>query len=408
MVATTAARPSVRPEWIMVAIFSVFTVSNAPAPLYVLWQREMGFSQTTVSLIFISYIVGAIVSLLLGGRVADRVGHRSVLLPALVLAVVACALFALARTPLWLESGRFLIGVASGAFGAAGGAAIADLCGPEGQTRAALYASVAPVAGSAVGPLLAGALADSVSAPTSLVFVLLAVPLVVVAVPVSRTSGRPDLPPGGRLMEWPKLPAGTGSVVVMAMAVAGSPFALAGLFISLGPAMISDLLGNDTRLLAGAVSFMVFGAGAGSQILARRMSTYRVARVGLVISLLAAVLIAVAVGVESVPVIVAAALAAGLGQSLAQLAGLQLARACAPAGRGAEVTALVWLAGYGTVGVGILGMGVLADEFGLLAASYVFCTFFFLCVLAALVLVVRRRRTVDRLTCSMSLTSHNR
>ncbi|WP_420749029.1 MFS transporter [Rhodococcus sp. O3] len=398
MVATTVAKPAVRPEWIMGSIFAVFTVSNAPAPLYVLWQREMGFTQTTVSLIFVSYIIGAIASLLFGGRLADRAGHRSVLLPALALSLVACALFAFARTPLWLESGRFLIGVGSGAFGAAGGAAIAELCGPGGRARAALYASVAPVAGSAVGPLLAGALADFVSAPTSLVFAVLAVPLIVVAVPVSRTRRRPDVPPGGRLVEWPRLPAGTGSVVVMAMAVAGSPFALAGLFISLGPAMIADLLGNDTRLLAGAVSFMVFGAGAGSQVLASRMSTYRVARVGLAISLLAAVLIAVAVGLESIPVIIAAALAAGLGQSLAQLAGLQLARACAPADRGAEVTALVWLAGYGTVGAGILGMGVLADEFGLLAASYTFCAFFFLCVLAASVLVARRRRTVDRLT----------
>ncbi|MEE2030598.1 MFS transporter [Rhodococcus chondri] len=406
-VVVTEKSRTVRPEWVMASIFLVFTVSNAPAPLYVLWQREMGFSQTTVALIFVSYIAGAIVSLLVGGRSADRFGRRAVLIPALALAVAACALFAAARNPIWLESGRFLIGVASGAFGAAGGAAIADLCGVAGRARAALYASVAPVAGSAVGPLLSGALADFAPAPTSLVFVVLIIPLVLAALPISRTGGRPAVPATGRLLQFPRFPPGTGAIVLLAMAVAGSPFALAGLFISLGPAMISELIGNDTRLLAGAVSFMVFGAGAGSQVLARRMSTYRVAATGLGISVLAAALIAVAVGAESVPVIIAAALTAGLGQSLAQLAGLQLVRACAPEGRGAEVTALVWLAGYGTVGSGILTMGLLADEFGLLAASYAFCSLFFLCVCAALVQLVRRREVVDRLCSPESLTPAN-
>lgn len=400
----TATARTVRPEWIMASIFLVFTVSNAPAPLYVVWQRDMGFSQTTVALIFVSYIVGAVLSLLFGGRAADRFGRRAVLLPALVLAAAACLLFATAQNPLWLESGRFLIGVASGAFGAAGGGALADICGPTGRARAALYASAAPVGGSAIGPLLAGALADYAPAPTSLVFLVLLVPLMCAVIPVMRTGGRPVAPPQTQFFRLPRFPEGTGATVVLAAAVAGSPFALAGLFISLGPAMIADLIGNDTRLLAGAVSFVVFGAGAAAQFLARDLSTYRIAILGLGISLVGAVLIAAAVGAGSVPLIALAAPAAGLGQSLAQLAGLQLARACAPEGREAEVMSLVWLAGYATVGSGILGMGLIADRFGLLAASYTFCGFFFVCVLGALVQVMRRRRVVDELNVNLALT----
>ncbi len=145
------------------------------------------------------------------------------------------------------------------------------------------------------------------------------------------------------------------------------------------------------------MSFVVFGAGAGAQFLVRRMSIYRVAVVGLSVSALAAVLIAVAVGAASVPVIVVAAIAAGLGQSLAQLAGLTLARGYAPEGRTAEVVSMVWLAGYATVGSGILGLGFLADGIGLRPATYAFCGFFLACVCGAEVAVVRRRPVVEAL-----------
>ncbi|WP_238586301.1 MFS transporter [Rhodococcus rhodochrous] len=385
-----------RPSWIAASVFLVFAASNAPAPLYVVWQREMGFPPSTVSLIFVSYIVGSVVALVFGGRASDRFGRRAVLLPALGLAIVACLVFATARTPLWLETGRFFIGLASGAFGAAGSAAIADAFGPGRGGRAALYASAAPVAGSAVGPLLSGVLADVAPAPTRLVFLVLIVPLAAAVIPLTAVGGRPA-GVGGRWVQLPSIPREIAGTVVLAMAVAGSPFALAGLFISLGPALIADLLGNDSRTLAGAVSFVVFGAGASAQFLVRRMSIYRVAVVGLTVSALAAVLIAVAVGAASVPVIVVAAIAAGLGQSLAQLAGLTLARGYAPAGRTAEVVSMVWLAGYATVGSGILGLGFLADGIGLRPATYAFCGFFLACVCGAGVAVVRRRPVVEAL-----------
>jgi hypothetical protein len=60
----------------------------------------------------------------------------------------------------------------------------------------------------------------------------------------------------------------------------------------------------------------------------------------------------------------------------------------------AEETALVWPAGYGSVGTGILGVGILADEFGLLTATYGFCSFFVIYVVLGFVQVVRCREAV--------------
>ncbi|MFD6426638.1 MFS transporter, partial [Streptomyces sp. NPDC060198] len=94
-----ATRPPAPLWWIWLAawpVTAVFVLSNAATPLYVLWQRDIGFSKGTLTVVFAFYIVGLIGSLLVSGVVSDRVGRKPVLLPALGLALVACLAFATA------------------------------------------------------------------------------------------------------------------------------------------------------------------------------------------------------------------------------------------------------------------------------------------------------------------------
>ncbi|WP_211336359.1 hypothetical protein [Nocardia tenerifensis] len=62
-------------------VMAVFVLSNAATPLYVVWQRELGFSSGTLTAIFASYIAGLLGALLVAGVVSDRVGRKPVLLP---------------------------------------------------------------------------------------------------------------------------------------------------------------------------------------------------------------------------------------------------------------------------------------------------------------------------------------
>ena len=69
----------------------VFMLSNSPTPLYVVWQRALGFSSGTLTVIFALYIAGLLGTLLVAGQLSDRLGRKAVLLPGLLAALVACS-----------------------------------------------------------------------------------------------------------------------------------------------------------------------------------------------------------------------------------------------------------------------------------------------------------------------------
>ncbi|MEV4603597.1 MFS transporter, partial [Amycolatopsis sp. NPDC049253] len=56
-------------------VTAVFVLSNAPTPLYVLWQHRLGFSAGTLTVIFAAYIAGLLAALLVAGRASDRIGR---------------------------------------------------------------------------------------------------------------------------------------------------------------------------------------------------------------------------------------------------------------------------------------------------------------------------------------------
>jgi MFS family permease len=76
------------------AIFVLFaTASSAPSPLYVVYQKEWGFSNATLTVIFAVYVVGLIGALLVLGALSDHVGRRPVLAAAIALEAVSFVLF---------------------------------------------------------------------------------------------------------------------------------------------------------------------------------------------------------------------------------------------------------------------------------------------------------------------------
>ncbi len=66
------------------AILVLFqAASSAPAPLYVVYQRQWGFSSATLTLVFAIYVFGLLGSLLVLGGLSDHVGRRPVLAAAI-------------------------------------------------------------------------------------------------------------------------------------------------------------------------------------------------------------------------------------------------------------------------------------------------------------------------------------
>jgi len=82
--------------------------SSAPSPLYVVYQRQWGFSEITLTSVFAVYAIALLGSLLVAGSLSDHIGRRPVLLAGLGLMVLASASCIFAETLPQLIAARFL------------------------------------------------------------------------------------------------------------------------------------------------------------------------------------------------------------------------------------------------------------------------------------------------------------
>ncbi|WP_240667409.1 MFS transporter [Streptomyces luteoverticillatus] len=376
------AAVAVPARWIWLAawpVTAVFVLSNAATPLYALWQRDIGFSKGTMTVVFACYIVGLIGSLLVSGVVSDRVGRKPVLLPALGLAVLACGIFATATSVAALMAARLFTGVAVGAVVSAGMAAVTDVAGPERKRLGALLASCAMVLGAGLGPLLAGVLSETLPGPTATVFLveiaLLALAFVtVLRMPVPRPSGAGG---GGGVgagawIRLPKVPRGSGRQLFLGIAVFAPGITSTSFVLSLGPSLLSGLLGTTSRVVAGAMAFVMFLAATGVQFAVKGLRVRGILVGGAVSVVAGMVALMAAVWTSSVVLLAAAAVLAGAGQGMGQLGGLSLLNSTVPGTRLAEANAALNVGGYVPAGALPVAAGYLSDGIGLTGGATTF------------------------------------
>lgn len=388
-------------RWVWLAawpVTAVFVLSNAATPLYVLWQREIGFSRGTLTVVFACYIAGLLGSLLVSGVASDRLGRKPVLLPALVLALAACLVFATAGGVAALLAARLFTGVAVGAVVSAGMAAVADVAGPHRGRLAALLASCAMVLGAGLGPLLAGVLSETLPAPTATVFAVEAVLLATaVAVVLRMPLPRPAAPARGAWVRVPGVPRGSGWRLALGIAVFAPGITATSFVLSLGPSLLAGLLGTTGGAVAGALAFAMFLTAAGAQFAVRRLGHRPVLLAGAAATAAGMAALLVAVHASSPPALTAAALLSGAGQGMGQLGGVSLLNSGVPARRLAEANAALNVGGYLPAGLLPVSAGYLSDAVGLTTGSTVFGgALFALAVTGGVVVLADRGRGAGR------------
>ncbi len=374
------------------AVFVLFAAAaSAPSPLYVVYQKEWGFSATTLTVIFAVYVFGLIGSLLTIGALSDHVGRRPVLAGAIVLEAIAFILFLRATDVSALLAARVVQGVATGAAFSTLGATLIDFNPSHSPGRAGLVNGIAPISGLAVGALGCGALVQFAPAPTQLVFAVLLVGtgLGVVAVALMpETSARR---PGALASLKPLvgIPARLRADVFALVPIIVASWALGGLYLSLGPSVAATIFGLRNHLVGGLVITLLCGAGAMTAYLLRKWPTTRV----LVIS---AITLSTGnaltlVGVEAGTVVLAAAgtLVAGIGFGAAALASFgTLARLAAP-GERSELFAVALVIAYLAFSLPAIAAGFATTSFGLHATAVVYSVG--VVALGLVALAVRRR-----------------
>lgn len=386
--------------WVWLAawpVTAVFVLSNAATPLYVLWQRDIGFSKGTLTVVFAFYIVGLLGSLLVSGVVSDRLGRKPVLLPALGLALAACLIFATATSVAALIVARLFTGIAVGAVVSAGMAAVTDVAGQERKRLAALLASCAMVFGAGLGPLLAGVLSETLPAPTFTVFIVEMVLLATAVLAVLRMPvRRPAAPAKGAWIRVPGVPRGNGLQLTLGIAVFAPGITATSFVLSLGPSLLSGLLGTTSRIVAGAMAFVMFLTATGVQFAVQRLRRRTILTAGAISTTLSMVTLIVAVHTSSVAVLSASALLAGAGQGMGQLGGLSLLNSSVPPQRLAEANAALNVGGYVPAGLLPVSAGYLSDAVGLTDGATVFGTVLMsLAVIGGLVVIASRRRVAE-------------
>ncbi|QIS11044.1 MFS transporter [Nocardia arthritidis] len=352
-------------------VLAVFVLSNAATPLYVVWQRDMGFSSGVLTAIFACYIVGLLGALLVAGVLSDRIGRKPVLLPAIGLAVLACVLFATANSVAVLALARLLTGIAVGATVSAGMAAVTDVGGPARKPLAALAASSAMVLGAGSGPLLAGLFSQRLPWPTTTVFLfeialLISAFAVVARLPLAKGAGG-----RGAWIRIPAVPAQGRTPVLLGIAVFAPGITATSFVLSLGPSVLARL-GVADRVVAGALAFVMFLGATGIQFAVRRFPVRVILLGGAAAAVAAMAALVLALQAGSVALFAVAAVLAGVGQGMGQLGGLTAISAAVPGDRLAEANAAQNIGGYVPAAALPLATGFLGDAIGLPAAATVF------------------------------------
>jgi MFS family permease len=357
------------------AIFVLFAAAaSAPTPLYVVYQKEWGFPNSTLTVIFAVYVVGLIGSLLVLGGLSDHVGRRPVLAAAVALEALAFVLFFIAGDVTVLVIARVAQGIATGAAFSTLGATLVDLNPPHSPGRAGLVNGVAPLVGLALGSLGCGALVQFAPAPTRLVFALLLAGAAVAGVIVARISETSARRPGAIASLVPILgiPARLRPDVFALVPIIVASWALGGLYLSLGPSVAASLFGLSNHLIGGLVVTLLCGAGAVTAFVLRAWPINRVLGISAVLLAAGTALTLAGVEAHTVALAVVGTVVAGVGFGASALASFgTLARIAGP-GERSEVLAFALVIAYLAFSLPALAAGFASTSFGLHATTVVY------------------------------------
>jgi MFS family permease len=363
------------------AILVTFTAASAaPSPLYVVYQRQWGFSATTLTVIFAVYVAGLIAALLVLGALSDHVGRRPVLGAAIALEAVSLVLFLTAGDVALLLAARLAQGIATGAALTTLSAALVDLNPPRAPGRAGLISGIVPLAGLAVGALGCGALVQFAPSPTHLVYALLLGGMVLAALVVSRMPETVKRRPGGTASLVPRLgiPTGLRGDVLALVPIIVASWALGGLYLSLGPSVAATVFGLSNHLIGGLVVTLLCGTGAITAFALRSRPTPRVLAIAGAMLTVGATISIVGVQVDDVVLAAAGTLVSGVGFGASALASFGTLAALAAPDERAELFTVALVIAYVAFSVpaviaglatGAVGLHVTALVYGVVVAA---------------------------------------
>lgn len=392
----------------MLATFVALLLPNMASPIYPLWQDEMGFPPSVISVLFAVYPAGVLLSLFGVMRFLKRFGWRVSLLVGTGVAFLGSLLLIVADGPMLLGASRFITGVSTGICLSVGASTIAAVLERRGIRNAARVAAIVLSGGFASGPLIAGLVADHAPRPTVLVFELEAVALMVVAACLLADRGLRTIDDYRRSRPDAVVPAAGAQTVVqmlppearrLALLTATWVFVACGIacavYQALGSAYLKSLLGDDSASVAGLLIFLVFGSAFLGQLLMADAGTRVQAWVALIAGGVGSILLLAGILADSVPTLFVAASLAGASQGLGQAVGVTVARQTTELDRLPAVLSRLNIVAYGLAGTSIFVSSPLVELLGVATAIGVIAASVLALTGVAVVVMARWHHTLE-------------
>lgn len=350
---------------------------NMSSPLYPAYEARFGLSPLLVTLIFAAYPLVCMPTLPVLGAVSDVIGRRGMLAAGVGTAALGTGLLAVPVSAGWVAGARGLQGLAMGLAMGPATAALTERDPHRDPQRAAVYAALAFVAGTGVGPLLTGVLAAYTPLPMSLPYLAMLGLIALAGLAVSRlppANTRPGhrRPGASRRLAWPSVPVAVRTPFAHAAANGALAWAVAALYLALVPAMLAHLnFGGSTAVIGGVVAAL-FGCSALTQYAARHTGppTVQAAGLGLLLAGLGTLIV-----VKWAPTLLSmagATVLTGSGLGLTFAGALGRVNGLSPPSQRGAVTAALYVVIYTGVAFPVIGVGALATETGLLPAVRAF------------------------------------
>ncbi len=347
--------------------------SNQFTPMLLVYHARLGLSTATLEALFAAYAAGLIPGLIVAGRWSDVHGRRAVgVFAAAVSLLASAALIAGAHTLALLFVGRLLAGVGSGAAFGAGTAWLRETSlppfGEADQSTVARRAAVAMTLGFALGPLVAGLLAQWAPAATAVPYLPHIALMVLVLAGLGRVPETVRGHEGGAALAVRLPDVSLRRFRRLVVPLAPWVFAAPAIAFALLPSIVGTGHAADGVALTAVITSLTALAGVLIQPLARRLETgarpHAAAVLGLLVLACGLALAALTAGVRENWLLFPCAIVLGSAYGLCLVAGLLEVQRLAPAQALARLTATYYVFTY----LGFAGPYVLAVAAG--AVSY--------------------------------------
>lgn len=254
--------------------FTLLVGANLATPLYPQLQAELHLGAMGTTIAFASYVCSLMFFLLVIGHWSDHVGRRAALVLAVGVSLIGTLVFGAAENLWQLCLGRGLQGAGVALATGASAAALRELL-PRKPEWASRFTLLASSGGVAFGPLIGGTLAG-LSGGRSTVFLVQAVLLLVVLVPLGTLQARPAIAMASRGERSRALaprrvgiPSTARTEFWLASLVGFLSFAIFGFVLSLAPGYLAVAFDLHSLWAVGLIAGLPLGIAALSQVVVR-------------------------------------------------------------------------------------------------------------------------------------------